>query len=108
MSLSPYLFQVLEAYEPERLQTLLKWLEANSSVSQNASPDQEKETSSMSAIQFNQALTDIQAGSPTPLDDLILFSILDEFGPQFIGKPCFHWLSQSVSRHIATEHANLP
>jgi hypothetical protein len=107
MSLSPYLYQVLETYEPERLQTLLAWLKADSSVSQNAFPNQEKEAFPMSAIQFNQAVTDIQAGSPTPLDDLILFSILDEFGPQFIGKSCFHWLSQSVSRHIATEHDNL-
>ena len=36
-----------------------------------------------------------------PLKSRIIFSILDEFGPQFIGKSYFVWLSQSLRKYYA-------
>ena len=103
MPLSPYLAQLLEAYEPERLQALLNWLESDRSVLNDESPIQEKEQFPMSATHVENPLSAIQAGSAAPLDDLIIFSILDEFGPDFMGKPYFQWLSQCVSQHFTTQ-----
>lgn len=103
MPLSPYIEQLLEAYEPERLQALVHWLEADSPVATNDSLIQEKEVFPMSAPNVDNALTEIQAGAPAPLDDLIVFSILDEFGPEFMGKPCFRWLSQCLSQHFTAQ-----
>lgn len=103
MPLSPYLAQLLEAYEPERLQALLNWLEPEHSELTTPSHLQEKEPISMNTTTVENTLSDIQAGSPAPLDDLIIFSILDEFGPQFIGKPYIKWLSRCVSEHFNTQ-----
>jgi len=103
MPLSPYLAQLLEAYEPERLQALVHWLESDASALNDTNPCQDEEVSPMNVTNVNASLSQIQAGSPAPLDDLIIFSILDEFGPQFMGRPCFQWLSQSVSQNVVAQ-----
>jgi hypothetical protein len=104
MPLSPYLAQLLSAYEPERLLALLNWLEPDLSVVDEESPFQEKETSPMSATTIENSDPESVTGSAVSLDDLVIFSILDEFGPQFMGKPYFHWLSRCVCERFAEQH----
>lgn len=103
MSICPYLTQLLEAYELERLQALVNWLEPDAPLLFNESPIQEKETSPMSVITVENSNPDPLSSTAASLDDLIIFSILDEFGPQFMGKPYFQWLSHCVSERFAAQ-----
>lgn len=105
MSICPYLAQLLEAYELERLQALVNWLEPDTSLLFNESPiqEKEKETSPMSVITVENSNPDPLSSTAASLDDLIIFSILDEFGPQFMGKPYFQWLSHCVSERFAAK-----
>ena len=103
MSIRPYLTQLLEAYELERLQAIVNWLEPDASLLFNESSIQEKETSPMSVITVENSNPDPLSSAAASLDDLIIFSILEEFGPQFMGKPYFQWLSHCVSERFAAQ-----
>jgi hypothetical protein len=54
----------------------------------------------MNESSIENSLSEIQASSSLDLEDLIIFSLLDEFGLQFMSKPCFQWLSQCVSQQL--------
>ena len=106
MPLTPYLEQLLESYEPERLLALLSWVEpafvlentahltlvpANptrmpDALAPVAAPFQDEDPPSMNTTTLEPLALEAFSGSDASLNDLILFSILDEFGPAFMNK----------------------
>ena len=103
MSLSPYLNQLLEAYDLERLQALANWLDQDSTDLLNDSPYPVKEESPMSVIHLEKSNLEAQDSTSIEIDDLVAFSILNEFGPDVMGKPYFDWLNRCVSQRFASK-----
>jgi|GEM_PF-4904553 len=54
----------------------------------------------MNEPSIENSLSEIQASPSIALEDLIIFSILDEFGLQFMSNPGFQWLSHCVSQQF--------
>ncbi|WP_373533088.1 hypothetical protein [Vampirovibrio sp.] len=90
MLLNPHLSQVLELYDPQRLHALLLWLNSELKDMLTASEKQTEVTNIESA-----------ASIALPLDELVQFSILNEFGLSFCDKAGFPWLKREVSQKIA-------
>ncbi len=127
MPLTPYLEQLLTTYDPERLLALLSWIEpafvlenaphltlvpANpapmpDAVAPVAAPLQDKDPSTMTMTTLEPPALEAFSGSDASLNDLILFSILDEFGPAFMNKACVNWLSQCVSARFSTQNPQI-
>jgi hypothetical protein len=90
MTLHPQLSQVLELYDPQRLNAILLWLNAEfKDMLINPAQD-------ITAINQESA-----ASTAVDLDDLVRFSILNEFGLSFGQKPAFPWLKQEVCQKLA-------
>ena len=89
MTLHPQLSQVLELYDPQRLNAILLWLNS--------------EFKDM-LISSESDITTINQKSAVPpelpLDDLVQFSILNEFGIGFGEKAAFPWLTQEVCQKV--------
>lgn len=95
MRLNPHLSQVLEIYDPERLYAILNWLNSEfKDMFTSSSDTQQTETVNVES-----------ASSVLMLDDLVQFSILNEFGPDFSEKPAFPWLQKQVCQKV-TEVSN--
>jgi hypothetical protein len=90
MLLNPHLSQVLELYDPQRLNALLLWL--NSEF---------KDMLTLSEIQIELTNIESVTSIEVPLDELVQFSILNEFGLGYSDKPGFLWLKRKVSQKIA-------
>lgn len=90
MLLNPRLSHVLELYDPQRLNALLLWL--NSELKDMLTPSE-----------LQTEATNIESATSVvlPLDDLVQFSILNEFGLNFSDKPAFPWLKREVSQKVA-------
>jgi hypothetical protein len=86
MNLNPTLAKLLEAYELEELNTLVSWLEPE------AKPLEDESL----LLKEEPAMNTTRCFSPVVLDDLVEFSIVNEFGPDFQGKSCFDWLRQCL------------
>jgi hypothetical protein len=89
MPLNAHLTQVLEIYDPQRLNAILVWL--NSELKDMFSP---------SEIQVEAINRETAINSPLDLNDLVQFSILEEFGPDFGHKPTFQWLQERVIQKV--------
>lgn len=91
MRLNPHLSEMLEIYDLERLNTILLWLNTElKEMFTNADTQQTEATNVESAT--NATLV---------LDDLVHFSILNEFGLGFSDKPVYPWLQQQVCQKMA-------
>lgn len=90
MRLNPHLSQVLEIYDPERLNAILLWLNAELKEMFTASDNQQTKVINLESA----------ASTPLLLDDLVQFSILNEFGPDFSDKPVYPWLQQQVCQKV--------
>jgi hypothetical protein len=86
MQLNPTLAKLLEAYELEELNTLVGWLE----------PEARPLTDESLLSKEEPVMNTTFSSAPVVLDDLVEFSILNEFGPDFQGKSCFDWLRQCM------------
>lgn len=89
MPLNPHLSQVLELYDPQRLNALLLWL--NSEFKDMLTP-----------LERQTEVTNIESAAniAVSLDELVQFSILNEFGLGFSDKLGFPWLKREVSQKI--------
>jgi hypothetical protein len=91
MPLNSHLSQVLELYDPQRLNALLLWL--NSEFKDMLTP-----------LERQTEVTNIESAASiaaVSLDELVQFSILNEFGLGFSDKPGFPWLKREVSQKMA-------
>jgi len=94
MSLNPIIENMLEAYQPEQLHSLLAWLDpALQNLTDIESPNTKAESNMSTSI-----TTPISNG--LQLEDQVALSILSEFGPNFSTKPYFQWLNNNVSQRI--------
>ncbi len=94
MSLNPIIENMLEAYQPEQLHSLLAWLDPSLQNLTELESQNPKAESTMSIPITMPPSNGLQ------LEDQVALSILSEFGPNFTGKPYFHWLNTCVSQRI--------
>jgi hypothetical protein len=98
MHLNPKLSQLLEAYEPERLQAILLWFNAEQQQLEN--PSQR-----LAALLEETSTLDVeacyQAADRLKLQDAVEITILNEFGPEFRQKPSFPWLSKTLCNRFS-------
>lgn len=108
MELNATLVMLLEAYELERLTALVDWLEPEaahvtiqlSQESQSLESSPPKEEPMMSTLSPLSVIDAQPSSTALALDDLIAFSIVNEFGTSFQGKTCFEWLRECVTRRF--------
>lgn len=91
MRLNPHLAQVLELYDSERLNAILLWLNTELKEMFTTSDNQQTEVTNLESA----------ANATLVLDDLVQFSILNEFGLNFSDKPAYPWLQQQVCQKVA-------
>jgi len=94
MSLNPTLEKLLEAYELEQLDCLVGWLEPETKLSPTLLMDESLPSKEEPVM--NTTL----CSAPVVLDDLVAFSILNEFGSDFQAKSCFDWLRQCLAQRL--------
>lgn len=92
MTLHPQLSQVLELYDPQRLNAILLWLNSEFKDMLTGPESDIIITNHKSAVH-----------PELRLDDLVQFSILNEFGLSFGQKPAFPWLKQEVCQKLTHE-----
>ncbi|HEY9686172.1 MAG TPA: hypothetical protein V6C52_04270 [Coleofasciculaceae cyanobacterium] len=98
MHLNSRLTQLLEAYEPERLQALLLWFNAEQQQLDNQSQRLAALLEETSALDIEACY---QAANRLKLQDAVEITLLNEFGPEFRRKPCFPWLSQTLCNRFS-------
>lgn len=95
MSINPYILNMLEAYQPEQLHTLLEWLDPAIQNLIDTESHNPKAEPTMSTV------IHLPTSNPAPLEDQVTVSIVNEFGPSFSGKAYFQWLRNCVSQRIS-------
>lgn len=90
MTLHPQLSKVLELYDPQRLNAILLWLNAEF-----------KDMFTHSEHNITAINQESAAARAVDLDELVQFSILNEFGLSFGQKSAFPWLKQEVCQKLA-------
>lgn len=97
MQLNSQLLNHLEMTAPERLKSLFLWFHGNAQSLHTQSTYFEALLSEVNTMPIE---TCYQTLDQLELPDLVQFSILNEFGPQFAQKASFSLLEKLLSQHF--------
>ena len=97
MELNPSLESVIPAYEPDRLRALLVWFGAEAETLGSQSARLSAILDETEQMDINTCYELINQLQP---DDMVRFSVLNEFGPSFAKKPYFNWLNARIQASL--------
>jgi hypothetical protein len=107
ISLNPTLARLLEAYELEHLTALVGWLEPDVADVSTEVPLLDtislKEDPLMSSTPHLPIITEPIQTTEMALNELVEFSLVNEFGTTFQNKTYFDWLHQGILKQFATK-----